>query len=120
MNSLAKKLSRASAIALCVAGLGLSSMQSAQAFWGGWSPWNWFGGRHWDYYNPYWGGGPYGWGGGPYNYYQPWGYSPYYGGGGYYPPYYGGGYYPYSGYYSYSYAPPAAAPAPAPSSTKKD
>lgn len=118
MNAVTKKLSKIGAMALCVAGLGLTSIEPAQAFWGGWmSPWNWFGGRHWDYYNPYWGGGPYGWGS-PYGYYQPWGYSPYSWGGHY--PYYGGGYYPHYGYYPYSYAPPAAAPAPSSSSSKKD
>lgn len=111
MNTLTKKLSKIGAIALCVMGLGLSTIESAQAFWGGWmSPWNWFGGRHWDY--PYW-GSPYG-----YHHY-PWTYSPY-GWGGHYPYYYGGGYYPYHyGYAPYSYAPPPAAPA-ASSTTKKD
>jgi len=114
MNAVTKKLAKTGAIALCVAGLGLSAIQPAQAFWGGWmSPWNWFGGRHWDYYNPYWGGGTYGWGS-PYGYHQPWGYSPYSWGGHY--PYYGGSYYPYYGYYPYSYAPPA----PSSANTKKD
>jgi len=60
--------------------------QSANAFFGGWSPWNW-GGPGWGGYYPYhgwghpWGAYPY-YGGYPYHgaWGHPWGAYPYYGG----------------------------------------
>ncbi len=81
-----KKLSRIFTIASILMGVMLIP-NSAQAWWGGWSPWNWFDGPGWNNYYPYYGG--------YYPYYG--GYYPYYGG--YYPyPYYGG-YYPYYNLY---------------------
>ena len=78
-------------IALVLAGATALPVTSANAFWGGWMPWDWFDD---DYYGGPWGGYPGyygypGWGGYPGGYY---GY-PGYGWGGYpaygYPGYYG-------------------------------
>jgi hypothetical protein len=93
-----KKLSRIFAIASILMGVMLIP-NSAQAWWGGWSPWNWFSGPGWgNYYYPYYGG---------YNPYYG-GYYPYYGG--HYPhwgayPHYGAYHYPYYPYYGYHQAP---------------
>jgi hypothetical protein len=93
-----KKLSRIFAIASILMGVMLIP-NSAQAWWGGWAPWNWFSGPGWGSYYPYY-GGYYPYYGGHYPYYG--GYYPYYGG--HYPhwgayPYYGAYHYPYYGYH---------------------
>ena len=86
--------------AALLAGTTALAMSSANAFFGGWGPWDWFDNGWYDY--PYYYGGYPGYYGGYPGYYG--GYPGYYGG---YPGYYGG--YPgyYGGYPGYGYGYPA-------------
>ena len=78
---------------------------SANAWFGGWAPWNWFDDDDWyDYPPPWYYGGYPGYGYPAYGYGVPYGYGAPYG----YAPYgYGGGY-PYGGGYGYPYGPTQA------------
>jgi hypothetical protein len=101
-------MTRAKRLLLGAAVAGLSALGSlpANAFWGGWNPFNWFD----DGWGSPWGWGGYPWYGGGYPWYGGYPYGGYgypYGG---YPPPYGGYAYPYGGYgypyggYAYPYA----------------
>ncbi len=93
------KLSKKALIAAILAA-GLFTAGSANAWFGGWAPWNWFDDDDWYDYPP------------PWAYVYP-GYAPYYGYGyapygyGYAPYGYGYGAYPYG---AYPYAQPSTAP----------
>jgi hypothetical protein len=125
MNRLLKS---AAIAAIVITSLSTLPATKANAFWGGWWPWNWGDGwdgpgywrRPWGYPGYGWGGYPgYGWGGYPgYG----WGGYPGYGWGGY--PAYGGWGYPaygWGGYPGYATAPLAQAlpPEPKPADTTK-
>jgi hypothetical protein len=69
-----KRLVHLIAVMLLVGTSAVFIPSNAQAWWGGWTPWDWMMPGGWgDYYYPYYGGGY---------------------------PYYGGGYYPYYPYYA--------------------
>ncbi len=90
---------------------GMLMAGSANAWFGGWAPWDWFDDDDWRDYPPPWYYGAYPGYGAPYGYGYPpaYGYgAPYYG----YGAPYGYGGYPYGGYgYGYPYGPPTP-PAP--------
>ena len=89
-----------SLVAALFAGSTILAASSANAFFGGWGPWNWFDDDDWYDYPPPWVYGAY-----PYAPYYGYGYAPYYGYGAY--PY-GYGAYPYA--YPYATAPATTAP----------